>query len=168
MHQGARRDRQPRGRATGRARVGGRHPARSRLGQGAARRTPARMATAFRSSFARSSIPAVPAVNQSGYTDGAGRPGSGGERHSRPTQRRDGRGHPCSMTNECAWRCSNLCKTAERGADGVRRRLRHDQCIPFGLNQSTVLRRRFAKVKREDVGRSRMPIDRTRRTKISP
>src|SRR6476659_8047170 len=42
--------------------------------------------------------------------------------------------------------CSNLCKTAERGADGVRRRLRHDQCIPFGLNQSTVLRRRFAKV----------------------
>jgi len=49
------------------------------------------------------------------------------------------------MTNECAWRCSNLCKTAERGADGVRRRLRHDQRIPFGLNQSTVLRRRCQK-----------------------
>ena len=44
------------------------------------------------------------------------------------------------MTSECAWRCSNLCTTAERGADGALRRLRHDQCIPSGLNQSTVLR----------------------------
>ena len=35
---------------------------------------------------------AVPTVNQSGYIDGAVRPGSGGRRHSRPTQRRDGRG----------------------------------------------------------------------------
>src|SRR5215831_10673360 len=59
-----------------------------------------------------------------------------------PTQRREETGHPCSMTNECAWRCSNVCTKAERGADGVRRTPRHDQCIPSGLNRSTVLRSR--------------------------
>ena len=44
------------------------------------------------------------------------------------------RGILVSMTNERAWRCSNLYATAERGADGVRRGLRHDRCIPSGLN----------------------------------
>jgi len=93
----------------------------------------------------------------SGHIDGAVHPGSGGRRYSRPTQRREGPGHLCSMTSECAWCCSNLCTIAERGADDVRRTPRHDQRIPSGLNRSTVLR-----------SRSRMPIDRTRRTKISP
>ena len=51
----------------------------------------------------------------------------------------------CSMTSECAWRCSNLCTIAERGADDVRRIPRHDQCIPSGLNRSTVLRSRCQK-----------------------
>ena len=45
-----------------------------------------------------------------------------------------------------------LVRTAERGADGVRRRLRHDQCIPFGLNQSAVLRSRLAKVSGKTPG----------------
>jgi hypothetical protein len=39
MHQGARGGRQPGGRATGRARVGGRHPAVSRMGPRAAAHT---------------------------------------------------------------------------------------------------------------------------------
>src|SRR5215471_15546071 len=56
------------------------------------------------------------------------------------------------MTNECAWRCSNLCTTAERGADGVRQTPRHDQCTPSGLNRSTVLRSRFAKVSGKTSG----------------
>ena len=34
------------------------------------------------------------------------------------------------MKNECAWRWSNLCTTAERGADGVRRIPLYDRCIP--------------------------------------
>src|SRR3981081_241526 len=92
------------------------------------------------------------ASTTSGHIDGAVRPGAGGRRYSRPTQRREGPGHPCSMTNECAWRCSNLCTTAERGADGVRRRLRHDQYIPSGLNRSTVLRSCFAKVSGKTSG----------------
>src|SRR5215813_1206064 len=50
------------------------------------------------------------------------------------------------MINECAWRCSNVCTKVERGADGVRQTPQHDQCIPSGLNRSTVLRSRFAKV----------------------
>jgi hypothetical protein len=38
----------------------------------------------------------------SGHIDGAVRPGSGGRRYCRPTQRREGPRHPCSMTNELA------------------------------------------------------------------
>jgi hypothetical protein len=26
-----------------------------------------------------------------------------------PARRREGPAHPCPMTNECAWSCSNLC-----------------------------------------------------------
>jgi hypothetical protein len=43
--------------------------------------------------------------------------------------------HPRSMTNESVWRCSKLCTTVERGADGVRRGRRHDRCIPSGLSR---------------------------------
>jgi hypothetical protein len=46
------------------------------------------------------------------------RPRSGGRQYS---QRLEGPGHPCSMTNECAWLCSNPCTTAERCAGSVRR-----------------------------------------------
>ena len=56
------------------------------------------------------------------------------------------RASPYPRSGACASHYSNSYTTAERGADSVRRRPRHDQCIPSGLNRSTVLRRRFAKV----------------------
>src|SRR5207247_8402588 len=67
---------------------------------------------------------------KSGHIDDGDRRGSGGRQYSGPARRREGPAHPCSMTNECAWSCSNLCTTAERGADGVRRIPLYDRCIP--------------------------------------
>jgi len=55
----------------------------------------------------------------SGHIDDAVRPGSGGRRYSRPSQRRAISARPCSMTNECACRCNSPCTTAARGAVGV-------------------------------------------------
>ena len=72
--------------------------------------------------------------------------------------------HPCSMTNECAWRCSHLCTTAERGADGVRQILRHDRCIPSGLSRSTVRRGRFAKASRKPSGSRNEIVGTTKRS----
>jgi hypothetical protein len=50
LHQGARRDPQPRGRASGRARVGGRHLARPRLGPAATPRRDQSIRDSFQSS----------------------------------------------------------------------------------------------------------------------
>src|SRR5215470_11368403 len=86
---------------------------------------------------------------KSGHIDDGDRPGSGGRQWCQSARRRGGPEHPCSMTNECAWRCSNLCTTAARDVDGARRTPQYDQHIPCGLNRSGFLRRRFARVSDE-------------------
>ena len=71
---------------------------------------------------------------------------------------------PCSTISEYACHCSSPCRTAAHGADGVRLTPRYDRGIE-PINRSAYA---FCQGERGDVGRSRMPIDRTRRINISP
>ena len=89
---------------------------------------------------------------KSGHIDGAIRPESDDRECVRLSRRNVTSARPCSMTNGCACRCNSSCTTAARGADGVRRIPRHDQCIPCGSNRSAVLHTHFATVSEEKSG----------------
>ena len=64
--------------------------------------------------------------------------------------------------------CDNSCTTAGRNGGVARRTQQRGQGIPCGSNRSAFQHIHFAKGARGDVGRSRMPIDRSLRIKTSP
>ena len=84
---------------------------------------------------------------KSGYIGGAVRPESGDRECVQLSWWGVISARLCATTNGCACRCSSSCTRAARG--GVLRTPRRDQCIPGGLNRSTVLHKRFAKVSEE-------------------
>jgi hypothetical protein len=66
--------------------------------------------------LARTDLPLSLSQIKSGHSDDGDRPGSGGRQYSRPAGRREGPGHPCSMIDECARRCTTTFENAHRTA----------------------------------------------------
>jgi hypothetical protein len=79
-----------------------------------------------------------------------------------------GSAHPCPRIGVCASHCSTAGMTAARDAGVVHQAQRRDRHTPVGSNQSAVPHIRFCQGDRGDVGRSRMPMARTRRRNTSP
>jgi len=105
---------------------------------------------------------------KSGHIGGVAHREFGGKEYARLVRRRWRSEHLSPTTNASVSRCDNSCTTAGRDGGVARRTQQRGQGIPCGSNRSAFQHIHFAKGARGEVGRSRMPIDRSLRIKTSP
>ena len=110
--------------------------------------------------------PPVPVVNQIRTYWWCSPPRIWRKEYARLVRRRGRSEHLSPKANASLSRCDNSCTTAGRDGGVARRTQQRGQGIPCGSNRSAFQHIHFAKGARGDVGRSRMPIDRSLR--ISP